>query len=117
MHLGDDRLPVYRQLARRLASALMDGEPPEGVVMPTVKALATQHVLNPATVARALQTLNEAGVLDSRGQELYVKAGAREMLREAERVRFLREEWPALFARLHRLGITREDLAWPPGTE
>jgi len=36
---------------------------------------------------------------------MFVIEGAREALLKSERERFLREEWPVLFARLERLGL------------
>lgn len=113
MHQWDDRQPLYRQLANELAGGLLDGEPPEGEAMPSVRVLATQYLLNPITVGRALQALNEDGLLESRrGLGLYVRPGARAQLRQAERARFLRDEWPQLRLRLRRLGITPDELDW-----
>ena len=57
MPTWDDRQPIYRQLADRLAGALLDGDPPEGEPMPSVRAPAAQYMLNPITVGRALQAL------------------------------------------------------------
>jgi len=36
---------------------------------------------------------------------MFVIDGAREALLKSERERFLREEWPALYARLQRMGL------------
>jgi len=36
----DQRQPIYQQLADLLAAKLLDGEPPEGQAMPSVRALA-----------------------------------------------------------------------------
>ncbi len=109
----DDRQPIYQQLADRLAADLLDGEPPEGEAMPSVRALAAQHLLNPLTVSRALQALTEANLLDNRrGLGLFVQPGARERLKRAERARFLTTEWPRLRERLRRLDIGIEELTW-----
>jgi GntR family transcriptional regulator len=109
----DDRQPIYRQLADRLASALLAGEPPEGEAMPSVRALASRHVLNPLTVGRALQALSDDGVLESRrGLGLFVRPGAVERLRAQERERFLSTEWPRLRQRLHSLGLSPAQLPW-----
>lgn len=109
----DDRQPIYQQLADRLAAGLLDGDPPEGEAMPSVRALAAQHLLNPLTVSRALQALTDAGLLESRrGLGLFVRPGARERLKRAERDRFLKAEWPRLRERLKRLGIGAEQLTW-----
>jgi GntR family transcriptional regulator len=109
----DDRQPIYQQLADRLAAALLDGDPPEGEAMPSVRTLAGQHLLNPLTVQRALQALADAGLLESRrGLGLFVRPGARDRLRQAERERFLHTEWPRLRERLRRLDIGAEQLTW-----
>jgi GntR family transcriptional regulator len=113
MQTWDDRQPIYRQLADRLAGGLLDGQPPEGDAMPSVRVLAAQFLLNPITVGRALQSLNDDGLLESRrGVGLYVRPGARERLRELERQRFLATEWPQLRQRLRRLGLGPEQLDW-----
>lgn len=113
MTAWDDRQPIYQQLADLLAARLLDGDPPEGEALPSVRTLAGQHLLNPLTVQRALQALSEAGLLENRrGLGLYVMPGARERLRAAERQRFLQDEWPRLRDRLRRLEIGAEQLTW-----
>jgi GntR family transcriptional regulator len=108
-----DRQPIYQQLADRLAAQLLDGDPPEGQAMPSVRTLASQYLLNPLTVNRALQALGDEGLLESRrGLGLYVTPGARERLRRSERQRFLQDEWPVLRARLRRLGLGPAQLEW-----
>ncbi len=109
----DQRQPIYQQLADLLAAQLLDGDPPEGQPMPSVRALAAQYLLNPLTVNRALQALGDAGLLENRrGLGLFVTAGARERLKASERERFLQAEWPRLRERLRRLGIGAEQLNW-----
>ena len=113
MHQWDDRQPLYRQLANQLAGSLLDGDPPEGEAMPSVRVLAAQYLLNPITVGRALQALNEDGLLENRrGLGLYVRPGARALLMNTARERFLRDEWPQLRLRLRRLGIAPAQLDW-----
>jgi GntR family transcriptional regulator len=113
MQTWDQRQPIYQQLADILAAQLLDGEPPEGEALPSVRALSARYLLNPLTVNRALQTLDEDGLLESRrGVGMYVRQGARERLKAAERQRFLHEEWPRLRERLRRLGLGAEHLNW-----
>ena len=108
-----DQAPIYQQLADRLAVQLLDGHPSEGEALPSVRALASQYVINPLTVTRALQALTEHGLIESRrGLGMFVTAGARERLRSQERERFLQRDWPALRARLQRLGLSAKDLNW-----
>ena len=108
-----DQAPIYQQLADRLAVQLLDGSPSEGEALPSVRALASQYVINPLTVTRALQALSEHGLIEvRRGMGMYVTPGARERLRSQERERFLQRDWPALRARLQRLGLSAKDLNW-----
>jgi GntR family transcriptional regulator len=113
MQTWDQQGPIYQQLADLLAARLLDGEPAEGDPMPSVRALAGQYLLNPLTVNRALQALGDEGLVETRrGLGMYVRPGARERLRAAERERFLEHEWPRLRERLKRLGLGAHDLNW-----
>ncbi len=113
MQTWDQKQPIYQQLADILVGQLIDGEPPEGEAMPSVRALASRYLLNPLTVNRALQALGDDGLLENRrGLGLYVTSGARARLRETERQRFLNDEWPRLRERLRQLGVGPQDLNW-----
>ena len=115
MRTWDQKQPIYQQLANILVGRLIDGEPPEGDAMPSVRSLASRYLLNPMTVNRALQVLGDEGLLENRrGLGLYVISGARDRLRTAERQRFLSEEWPRLRDRLRQLGVGAQDLNWEP---
>jgi GntR family transcriptional regulator len=108
-----DAQPIYRQLADRLALQLLDGHPADGEPMPSVRTLASQYLINPLPVGRALQTLVDEGLVEPRrGLGMYVRPGARDRLRRSERRQFLQHEWPQLAARLRRLGIGPDDLNW-----
>jgi GntR family transcriptional regulator len=113
MQTWDQKQPIYQQLADILVGQLIDGEPPEGEAMPSVRVLASRYLLNPLTVNRALQALGDEGLLENRrGVGLYVISGARARLRNHERERFLNEEWPRLRERLRQLGVGPQDLSW-----
>jgi GntR family transcriptional regulator len=113
MQTWDHKLPIYQQLADQLAARLLDGEPAEGEALPSVRALASRYLINPLTVSRALQALGDEGLVETRrGLGIYVRSGARERLRSAERARFLNDEWPQLRDRLRRLGIGPQQLNW-----
>lgn len=113
MQTWDSKLPIYQQLADLLAARLLDGEPREGEPLPSVRALAGQYLINPLTVNRALQALGDEGLVETRrGLGIFVRPGARQKLKSAERERFLNEEWPQLRARLRRLDIGAQELSW-----
>jgi GntR family transcriptional regulator len=109
----NDSAPIYRHLAQQLAGQLLDGDPPEGQPMPSVRTLAQQYLINPLTVSRALQSLVDEGFLEPRrGMGMYVTEGARLRLMHSERDTFLRDEWPVLRERLRRMGLSAKDLNW-----
>ena len=113
MHSWNDQAPIYQQLADRLASQLLDGDPPEGEALPSVRTLASQYLINPLTVSRALQALVDEGLDESRrGVGMYVRDGARIRLLHTEREQFLQEEWPRQREKRRRLGLRPQDLKW-----
>ncbi|MBO9686771.1 MAG: GntR family transcriptional regulator [Mitsuaria chitosanitabida] len=113
MHSWNDQAPIYQQLANRLAAQLLDGDPPEGEALPSVRTLASRYLINPLTVSRALQALVDDGLLESRrGLGMYVRDGARIRLLRSEREQFLEDEWPRLREKLRRLGLGPKDLTW-----
>jgi len=113
MHNWNDTAPIYQQLADRLAVQLLDGSPPEGEALPSVRNLASQYLINPLTVTRALQSLVDMGLVESRrGLGMYVLQGAKARLRTSEREAFLQKEWPLLREKLRRLGLSANDLNW-----
>lgn len=61
--LRDGSEPVYRRLADSIKGAIHDGLYHPGDQLPTVRTVAIQLVLNPNTVARAYQVLEQEGVI------------------------------------------------------
>ena len=103
--------PVYLKLRDQIAAAIIQGDYPEGAMLPSVRALAAEQGANPLTVAKAYQQFQNDGLVEvQRGVGMYVVTGAAELLRKRERDLFLREEWPEIKARMKRLGLTPADL-------
>lgn len=107
----NDSQPIYRQLQDRVIAMILDGGLNEGDPLPSVRTVAAETRINPLTVLKAYQQLADAGIVESRrGLGMYVNAGARALLAESERERFLRDEWPRIRATIERLGLWAEDL-------
>src|SRR6516164_9465635 len=82
---GDDR-PIYGQIADRVKFAVAGGVLRAGELVPSVRELSKQLVINPNTVARAYRELQTEGLLESvRGMGLEVSEGAVEHCRTARR--------------------------------
>jgi GntR family transcriptional regulator len=98
--------PVYVRLRETIADAILAGKYSDGDPLPSVRALAAEEQANPLTVAKAYQGFQDEGlIVVRRGVGMFVAAGARAKLRDSERSRFLKDEWPAVRARMNRLGI------------
>lgn len=105
----DEDRPIYRQLTDEIVTRILNQTYREGELLPSVRQLANDFVVNPLTAARAYRELEEY-TEPKRGIGLVVKQGVRELLLKRERARFLREEWPALRERIRALEIDIEDL-------
>ena len=110
-HEWNDGQPIYRQLRDRGVHMILDGVLKEGDPLPSVRNVAAEYRVNPLTVLKAYQQLvDEQLVEKKRGLGMFVKAGARDLLLQGERQKFLTEEWPRVAATIERLGLTPKDL-------
>ena len=107
----NDGQPIYRQLRDRVVAMILDDVLKEGDPLPSVRSVAAESRVNPLTVLKAYQELAGAELVETRrGLGMFVKAGARDLLLQGERQRFLAEQWPRISATIQRLGLTPEDL-------
>ena len=103
--------PVYIRLREVIADAILAGTYGDGDALPSVRALAAEQGANPLTVAKAYQAFQDEGlVIVRRGVGMFVAPGAHGRLMGSERETFLANEWPAIQARMERLGIDPADL-------
>lgn len=107
----NDSQPIYRQLKDRLVEMILDGVIAEGEAMPSVRQISLEMKINPITVSKAMQELEDQGAVEKRrGIGMFVREGARESIRVQAREDFFNREWPELSARLARLEIQLTDL-------
>ena len=102
--------PLYAQIASRLRVAIASGELGTGDALPSVRNLATQLRVNPATVVQAYRDLESEGLVSTRHgagtfvQEIGADRKNRERATEARRL--VRD----LVAKAGGLGITTAEL-------
>ena len=107
----NDREPIYRQIRDRMVAMILDGVLKEGDPLPSVRTVAAEYRINPITVLKAYQELTNEGLVETRrGLGMFINDGARDLLMEGEREKFLREEWPRVHANIQRLGLSAEEL-------
>src|SRR4249920_3959460 len=102
----NDSQPIYRQLRDRVVAMILDGVLKEGDPLPSVRTVAAEYRVNPLTVLKSYQQLVDEQLVEKRrGLGMFINAGARKLLLQAERDRFLKEQWPAINATIERLGL------------
>ena len=107
----NDTEPIYRQLHDRVVAMILDEVLEEGDALPSVRNVAAEYRVNPLTVLKAYQQLVDEGLVESRrGLGMFVNAGARVLLLEGERQKFLENEWPKIRDKVRRLGLTPDEL-------
>jgi GntR family transcriptional regulator len=110
-HEWNDSQPIYRQVRDRVVAMILDGILKEGDPLPSVRNVAAEYRVNPLTVLKGYQQLVDERLVETRrGRGMFINAGARSLLLQAERRKFLGEEWPRVCATIERLGLTPEDL-------
>jgi GntR family transcriptional regulator len=103
--------PIYIQLYQQVIQRILDGNIQEGEALPSVRKVAAEYQLNPVTISKAYQMLqDEQYVEKQRGKGLFVKPGAPHRILENERTSFLANEWPLILQKISRLKLSIEEL-------
>lgn len=112
----NDSQPIYRQLRDRVVAMILDGVLNEGDPLPSVRNVAAEYRVNPLTVLKGYQQLvDEQLVEKKRGRGMFINSGARDLLLQGERQKFLVEDWPKIRATIQRLGLKPATLLAEPG--
>ncbi|MCB1008890.1 MAG: GntR family transcriptional regulator [Acidobacteria bacterium] len=81
-----DPRPIWRQIEEGITSWVASGTLVAGEAVPSVRDMARELRVNPATVAKAYQRLVDAGLLETRrGEGTFVREGPPELTREERR--------------------------------
>lgn len=103
-------IPLYEQIAGRLKAAVAVGELRAGVPLPSVRQLAAQLRINPATVVQAYHELESQGWVEMRqGAGTFVRSMQGE-LKARERKSQARRLIRTLLSDAARLGLDQQDL-------
>lgn len=107
----NDGQPIYRQLRDRVVEMILDRVLKEGDPLPSVRTVAAEYRVNPLTILKAYQQLVDEELVEKRrGLGMFVKTGARTLLLQGERRKFLSDQWPRIYATIQRLGLKPEEL-------
>lgn len=103
--------PIYIQLYQQVIKRILEGNITEGEALPSVRNVAAEYRLNPITISKAYQMLQDEHIVEKqRGKGLFVMPGIQEKILEREREAFLTNEWPAILQQITRLKLSIEQL-------
>src|SRR6476620_6657642 len=106
-----DPRPIWRQIEEAVQHLIANGALPAGTAVPSVRDLARDLQVNPATVSKAYQRLTDAGILAvRRGEGTYV-CTAPPVLTLDERRRKLRDGAVRYASQAATLGASEEEAA------
>ncbi len=106
-----DATPIWSQIEEGIRRLIASGALKPGAAVPSVRELASELRVNPATVARGYQRLTETGILTvRRGDGTYVAEHPPSMSR-TERAKALRESATRFASFAATLGTTPEEAA------
>lgn len=109
--IKENGTPIYEQIYEHILLLIQTGELKENQQIPSVRTLALSLMVNPLTVAKAYQIIEERGFIEKkRGIGFFVKSGSKLELTNTMKKNFIEKEWPILLNKIKNLGLKAEDL-------
>jgi DNA-binding transcriptional regulator YhcF (GntR family) len=105
MNFNENQI-IYLQIADLINEQILLNKWKEEDKIPSVRELAVELQVNPNTVMRAYDFLQQKGIIyNKRGLGNYVSATAGEKILEIRKEKFLHSELPLVFRNLYLLNI------------
>jgi GntR family transcriptional regulator len=98
--------PIFLQIMEHLEEKVLSGELQAGARIPAVREFALEVEVNPNTVVRSFNELEQAGIIyKKRGLGFFLEENARKKILDRHRQQFMNDELPELVKKLQRLEI------------
>ncbi|NII99822.1 DNA-binding transcriptional regulator YhcF (GntR family) [Paenarthrobacter ilicis] len=111
MLMIDDGKPIFQQIAELIENGIVDGSMAEESQVPSTNEFAAFHRINPATAAKGVNLLVDAGILyKRRGIGMFVATGARAQVIARRTEEFFEQYVKPLAVEARKLGISAEQL-------
>lgn len=104
-----DPTPIYRQIMEQVRRQIAGGVLSQGQDLPSVRALAQEHAINPMTVSKAYSLLEAEGLLERRRGLGMVVADNTGPVRSIQRQNLLRPSLQAAAQQARQLGLSAQD--------
>lgn len=106
-----DQKPIYLQLQEGLENAILTGIYAEETQLPSTTELSQVFQINPATAGKGVNALVDDGLCyKKRGIGIFVKEGAREILKKKRQAAFKEDYLLPLVKEAKQLEISKENL-------
>src|SRR5471030_1271875 len=106
-----DKEAIYQQIAAYVSEHISLGKWLPEEKIPSVRDLAIELQVNPNTVMRTYEYLQNQEILfNKRGLGIFVTPDAIEKIKATRKVRFLQQELPDLFRSLYLLDISLDEV-------
>jgi len=111
MHEFHNQKPLYLQLKDIIEGAILNDVLKPDEVIPSIRVLARDYVLNPLTVTNAIDELVDDGVLyKKRGIGMFVAENAKERIKELQCGDFMSIEVCSVIEKAKMLGIEKKEI-------
>jgi DNA-binding transcriptional regulator YhcF (GntR family) len=102
---------IYLQIADHVSERILSGMWSEGERIPSIREMSEDIAVNPNTVMRSYNYLQDLGIIyNQRGIGYFVAADAYRKTLELKKQNFIRRELPRIFRTMDLLDLTCEDL-------
>ncbi|SFC44319.1 DNA-binding transcriptional regulator YhcF, GntR family [Parapedobacter composti] len=102
---------IYLQIAAHISEQIVLGRWAVNEKIPSVRELAADFQVNPNTVMRTYEHLQQSGIIfNKRGIGFFVAEKAVEHINKQQRERFLTQDLPEFFKNMYLLGISLEEI-------
>lgn len=111
-------LPIYIQIAKELEDNIFIGIYKEGEQIPSTTEISVGYKLNPATVLKGMNILVQENIIfKKRGVGMFVKEGAREMIKQKRMSSFKNDFITPLINEAKNLGFNKKEIVELIGKE
>ncbi len=107
----NEHKPIYLQISDTICDLILTNEWNEEERIPSVREYGGILGVNPNTIMRTYDHLQEAEIIyNKRGVGYFVKTGAKKQIITIQREQFIQEELPKIKRRLELLGLNPTEI-------
>lgn len=107
---ADNGIPIYDQVCRQVKFAIARGVLASGDRLPSVRELSKQLLINPNTIARSFQALQQEGIVEPiRGVGFEVATGAKQECRR-QRKEIIKDRLSQVLTEAAQSGLEEQEI-------